>query len=383
MDINREDQILRWLRGECTDSETEELRKWAAASEANRRMLDDLQRIHAAAPYLRGLGRFRKADALSRVKPVARKPRRTLMRMMRYAAVAVVAVTCGWFGYRALAPHGEALQYEFTPGEKKAILSFSDGSSVTIGESGERTFSDPVTGRTVTLAEDDLLDYSDSGDGQTTPATHRITIPRGGEFKLRLPDGSQVWLNSGTTLEYPTAFGEGNREVALSGEAFFEVESDAASPFRVTMGQTVIEVTGTSFNASCYPEDKIFDAVLESGRISFRADGRTVEVEPGQRALYDPAKGGISVENVDLKYYSAWRDGTFYFYDTPLTEIMAKLGRWYDVEFVYDPAAIEGLRFSGVAYRDRPLDDMIEVLESIQVVRFDRKEGRRVGVAPF
>ena len=186
-----------------------------------------------------------------------------------------------------------------------------------------------------------------------------------------LSDGTKVWLNSETCLEYPLAFGEHSREVRLSGEAYFEVTKDEARCFNVIMEGATIEVMGTSFNASCYPGEGQCWAVLESGKINLRTDHGVAAVNVGECASYDIASGKVTVESVDLKYFTSWRYGTFYFYNTPLSEIVQKLGRWYDVHFKFADESLRDVCFSGAALRSKPIDFMLELLASTQSLKFD------------
>lgn len=188
---------------------------------------------------------------------------------------------------------------------------------------------------------------------------------------LVLSDGTKVWLNSETRLEYPLAFGEHSREVRLSGEAYFEVTKDEARCFNVIMEGATIEVMGTSFNASCYPGEGQCWAVLESGKINLRTDHGVAAVNVGECASYDIASGKVTVETVDLKYFTSWRYGTFYFYNTPLSEIVQKLGRWYDVHFKFADESLRDVCFSGAALRSKPIDFMLELLSSTQSLKFD------------
>ena len=188
---------------------------------------------------------------------------------------------------------------------------------------------------------------------------------------LVLSDGTKVWLNSETRLEYPLAFGEYSRDVRLSGEAYFEVTKDEARHFNVIMEGATIEVTGTSFNASCYPREGQCRAVLENGKINLRTEHGGVAVDVGECASYDIVSGKVTVEAVDLKYFTSWRYGTFYFYNTPLSEIVQKLGRWYDVNFKFADESLRDVCFSGAALRSKSIDFMLELLASTQSLNFD------------
>jgi len=149
------------------------------------------------------------------------------------------------------------------------------------------------------------------------------------------------------------------------------VTKDEARHFNVIMEGATIEVTGTSFNASCYPGEGQCRAVLESGKINLRTEHGVAAVDVGECASYDIVSGKVTVEAVDLKYFTSWRYGTFYFYNTPLSEIVQKLGRWYDVNFKFADESLRDVCFSGAALRSKSIDFMLELLASTQSLKFD------------
>ena len=198
-----------------------------------------------------------------------------------------------------------------------------------------------------------------------------VHADRGERSGVTLPDGTQVKLNAESSLSYTHDFGRELRQVNLEGEAYFEVTKDEARCFNVIMEGATIEVMGTSFNASCYPGEGQCWAVLESGKINLRTDHGVAAVNVGECASCDIASGKVTVETVDLKYFTSWRYGTFYFYNTPLSEIVQKLGRWYDVHFKFADESLRDVCFSGAALRSKPIDFMLELLSSTQSLKFD------------
>ena len=261
------------------------------------------------------------------------------------------------------------------PGGPKAVLYLSDGQVVDLNQVVDSVIVDRNSGQEIVFAKDvNTLNYSQittSNEEKSELVYNRIEVPRGGEYMLVLSDGTKVWLNSETRLEYPLVFGSNSRDVRLSGEAYFEVTKDEARRFNVQMEEATIEVTGTSFNASCYPEDGWCDAVLESGKINLRTGHGLTPVEVGECVSYDIVSGKVRVEKVDLKYFTAWRYGTFYFYNTPLSDIVRKLERWYNVNFKFADESLRDVCFSGAALRSKPIDFMLELLASTQSLKFD------------
>jgi ferric-dicitrate binding protein FerR (iron transport regulator) len=141
-----------------------------------------------------------------------------------------------------------------------------------------------------------------------------------------------------------------------------------------------VEVTGTSFNLSCYPDDPAVIATLESGSVSFVTDRHAKRLAAGEQARYTPRTGAIAVEQVDLNFHSSWRHGRFNFYNTPLREITDKLGRWYDARFEFVDPSLETLCFSGAALRAKPIEFILELLEHTRSLRFTVLPGRVIRV---
>lgn len=148
-----------------------------------------------------------------------------------------------------------------------------------------------------------------------------------------LPDNSKVWLNGGSLLIYPSQFISKERNVSLSGEAYFDVTKDASHPFVVNMNQSKLTVLGTTFNVSSYPDSDETTATLETGRIQINIDGQAKDyfLLPNDQLVYNSATGRVNISQVNSDDYSAWRTGALYFNDTPFDEAIRRLERAYNV----------------------------------------------------
>ncbi len=167
-----------------------------------------------------------------------------------------------------------------------------------------------------------------------------IDTPAGSKIKTELPDGTMIWQNSGSTIKYPKNFTRRNRQVFLSGEAYFDVKSDKLHPFTVLTSTHQIKVTGTQFNVSAYENDGNFTVALVSGKILARKQGSGQAAEhtliPGDCLVSTPGYEDFIKHHVDLDKYVSWIDGKLIFRDDPLEKILKKLGRWYNVEIEID-----------------------------------------------
>lgn len=203
---------------------------------------------------------------------------------------------------------------------------------------------------------------------QSTDSFITISTPNGSRIKTELPDGTIVWQNSGSVVKYPRNFTRRNRQVILSGEAFFDVRSDKMHPLYVTTRDLRIRVTGTRFNITSYDDEPESSVVLEKGKITVEKldSGSSVEyfLLPGDRLIDSPRKGLAIFHNTDVEKYTSWIEGKLIFENDPLEVIMKKLSRWYSTEIVVnDP---------GNRFRNLPFTMTIENETLPQVLEYLR-----------
>ena len=200
--------------------------------------------------------------------------------------------------------------------------------------------------------------------------TQSISTPYGGKTNFILPDGSSVWLNSGSTFRYPSRF-DGERFVELTGEAYFNVEKQK-EPFKVKTKYGEVEVFGTEFNVKAY-ENESFYTTLESGSVVFtNTNGKQAKLETGMQVVFDSKN--FNLRQVNTKLYTSWKDGQLIFRDEPLQNIITQLERWYNVKITLKDESIKNLKFNGTI----EMESFSEVLELIKVTTpikysFDRK----------
>ncbi len=208
--------------------------------------------------------------------------------------------------------------------------------------------------------------------------TNTIRIPRGGQYRIRLPDGTKVWLNSATTLIYPTVFTGNERIVNLIGEAYFEVAKNAKQPFKVMALGTEIHVTGTHFNVTAYNNEFKVTTTLVEGHVTVSKDRSSVNLTPGTQAITSRQSDRIDTKEVDTDYALAWINGDFLFEDQDIYTIMKDIARWYNVEVVFK--GTPGTEtFGGTYARSKGLEELLKHLESLSNIRFEVNE-RRVTV---
>lgn len=205
----------------------------------------------------------------------------------------------------------------------------------------------------------------------TEPVMNTLVVPNGKRAKITLSDNSSIWLNSGTKLIYPARFASDKREVYLEGEAIFEVSHDTEHPFHVITPNVEIKVLGTIFNISAYKDDQTTSAVLESGSVELSYTGGSIFgkskslMVPGMLAVYDPQKRSLEQTRVNTKNFISWRDGYLTFEQQPLSGILKKIARYYNVTILLKDQELANETFSGsLAFRDSSAQ-MLEVIAEI------------------
>jgi len=202
---------------------------------------------------------------------------------------------------------------------------------------------------------------------QLAEQLYEITSPKGHVSKVKLPDGTEVWINTNSSIVYDaSSFNSHKREIQLKGEAYFEVTSSVEKPFTVVTPHANIKVTGTSFNVNAYPASMLFETVLAEGKIELQlksGDTELLEVEPNQRVVFNSINKKFDIEQVEAEMFTAWRNGEIIFKDATLADLIKELERIYDIEFHMQPANLGQLRFRGMfSYNN----NLIEALEKIK-----------------
>ena len=236
------------------------------------------------------------------------------------------------------------------PVDDKVVLVLSDGKQIGMSHVADDTLQ--VGRNVVAEAGEKTLRYdSASVAGEEAPLEmNKVLTATGGFYTLVLSDGTRVWLNSESELEFPVAFGRGEREVRLRGEAFFEVARDSARPFYVVAGDVRTRVLGTSFNVKAYANEPAVTATLFTGKIEvapLKDLARRVVLSPGRQAAWDGRGGEMTVADADLRHVAAWKNGMFIFNGENIDAITRQIERWYGVRFVYQIPDKDNYTFNG------------------------------------
>ncbi len=206
----------------------------------------------------------------------------------------------------------------------------------------------------------------------STVGNYKLVTSKGEKSYLQLPDGTKVWLNSCTTLEYAENYGHSNRSIYLDGEAYFEVAKNKDLPFVVKANGIDVKAIGTAFNVSAYMEDSQLTTTLFNGKVAVQPTLTKQEVllEPNQVAVYDKSRNKIEVVPYDKKLFAQWRGGFLSFEMMYLQDITKLLERNYNVVFRYENQGIKKLRFSGSFRNNENLSEILNVIKTNTGIRY-------------
>ncbi|GGG79148.1 iron dicitrate transporter FecR [Parapedobacter pyrenivorans] len=283
------------------------------------------------------------------------------------------------------------------PGGNVATLTLADGRIIKLNEIDTGNLANEV-GVRIIKSEEGLIFYQAArGASANREITYNtINTPKGGEYRVVLPDGTKVWLNAASSLRYPTSFTDDKREVELMGEAYFEVaktksrrtaggsKSKVSMPFIVKTKAQAVEVLGTHFNINAYDDDGTVKTTLLEGRVkvSLTSDGQNDGpyriLKPNEQAVLTSTDGGIQVNSVDPANAIAWKNGYFAFDNENITEVMSTIARWYDIDVDYQ-GDVSGKVFGGTISRFESFEKLLETIGLTGTIQF-KITGRRVTV---
>lgn len=292
----------------------------------------------------------------------------TLYRLLHRSTPPIIPVTAS------------TLKTDVAPGGNKAILTLADGTQIPLDSSGNGNLAQQGNTTVIKLDSGQLAYRSAAVQTPGNILYNTITTPRGGQFRITLPDGSQVWLNASSSLRYPTAFVGDERKVELSGEAYFEVAKKAGMPFRIGMKAMEVEVLGTHFNIMAYDEEDMIRTTLLEGAVKVSNDGNSKRLLPGQQARVHKTDGKMDVQqDVNTAAAIAWKNGLTQFDGQDLKAAMQMIARWYNVEVEYRSTA--PIHFRGVIPRNVPVSEVLGMMERTGEVHFSIT-GNKIIVLP-
>ncbi|MEL1252351.1 FecR domain-containing protein [Flavobacterium sp. DGU38] len=342
--------IYKYLSNEATEQEIQNLFEWIDASEENKKQFISIKKTWALSALTENI-------SINTAPIIKIKRKNKTRKYFQYAAVFIVLLGLIKiaFNFNPRAKHSKEIVLELGNGQTEYIT--KNNHSNIINDKGE-LIAKKLPGQIVYFGKtkDDEVIYNS------------LKVPYGKTFKLTLSDGTEVTLNSGTTLRYPEQFGiNGKRTVYLTGEAFFEVAKDKGHPFIVNANKADIEVLGTKFNVSAYAETPTVNSVLVEGSIRMyetQNPSNSVLLKPNQMATWQNSTKKITTKSVDSAFYSAWTKGELTFQDTPFSTIVKIIQRTYDVEIINKNSDLAKQNFTGtIKISESSVEDILELLK--------------------
>jgi transmembrane sensor len=372
--------IAKYLRKELTEQEQDQLEQWLQADTRNQELFKKLTDQTIIDSELETFETNNKDKAWKNIvkktgfksttrKSAASKP------WPAYAAAIVLLIALGVTLTRYRNTPGEQKmtvkpQQDLLPGSNKAVLTLADGSKVILDDAKRGKIANQQN-VIITKDQSGELVYQAAETSQTEDlppveknVMNTLATPRGGQYQIVLPDGTRVWLNSASSLKYPTTFAGNERRVELNGEAYFEVSKDPSKPFYVKTATQTVTVLGTHFNINSYADEIAAKTTLLEGsvRITGNTNGATAKLKPGEQAVNTITTIDVK-ENADIDEAVSWKNGKFLFRNTDLHTIMRQLSRWYDVDVEYQ-GNVAQKHYRGRISRNVPVSEIFQILKT-------------------
>jgi len=309
-----------------------------------------------------------------------RAPVITLMKRIAVAASVILVAGAGiWYfskqNKKEIPVVAKATQ-DVAPGGNKAVLTLGDGSSIVLDHAANGQLAMQGNTSVAKLNNGELAYNAQNGHAVFY---NSLATPRGGHYKITLPDGSIVWLNSASSLRFPTSFNGDKREVEMSGEAYFEIAKNVKQPFIVKVNDgSKVEVLGTHFNVMAYGDEDEAKTTLLQGAVKVDKGNASNLLKPGQQAAIEKDGKMKVLSNVNISEVTAWKEDQFSFNSADIHSIMKQISRWYDVDVEYKGNVSASL--NGNIKMSVPLSQVLEILTLAGNVKFD-VQGKKIVVS--
>lgn len=359
--------------GIISPADQEELDKWLAGSEKYRKLYEHLKTAEVYRDKEVLYSRFDRYYDPGRLKKKIRRRRTFRMQVGKYAAMIAfplifITAVVVWV------QKGDKMTVsdwsDLKPGKSSAILVLSGGEHRELASG----LSELTDGKVRIVNENGRLSYAGLSEKRKTDTAvtyHEIIVPRGGEYQLKLADGTHIWLNSGSSVKFPVEFKGKERQIQVTGEVFLDVAKDSLHPFVVRGRHITVKVLGTKFNIRDYGDEEMVMTTLVEGRIKVGSeDGKTFFLKPSEQYIYDKQKQTGEVREVDTSLFVSWQAGIYLFKSQRLEDILKLLSQWYDLQVFYQNPEAKDILFSGRLKRYENIGTLLGVFERLGGVNF-------------
>lgn len=376
--------ISKYLSTTISQEELDELNQWREKSPGNEKLFQKICDRENISHHESEKAKFNKQKGWNELnKRIQLSIRRKyIIRIISYAAIIILPIFMALLlitNQKETIRIAQQITEPIQPGDKKAVLTLDNGEVINLENFKNKEINEK-DGTSINIDEAALNYQSDTSKKEAAKEIYnRIDIPRGGEYSLLLSDGTKIYLNAMSSLRFPVRFTGDVRQVELTGEAYFEV-AKKEQPFIVKVNNMEVEVLGTRFNISAYPEED-YQTTLVSGSVKVYAQDRqaSYKLNPSEQAVFNSQTDKIDIREVDVSLYTSWIEGKIYFKDQRLEDIMKSLSRWYDMEVVYENEKVKNLRFGCNVDRYEDISPFLELLEKTGKVKIT-KEGKKITI---
>ncbi|MBW8332197.1 MAG: FecR domain-containing protein [Prolixibacteraceae bacterium] len=319
-------------------------------------------------------------EVWNRIQREAKVSKRTvLLKFIKYAAIFLLVFLSGGISYYFIQHTEKPIHFELAEttqtGSNEARIILSDGSEVSL-EKQISEISYSRNGQQLIVNNDTINQHS----GNQKEQINKVIIPYGKKSMIMLSDGTKVWLNAGSQLIYPSVFINKTRQVMLIGEAYFDVAKNPEKPFIVRASDIQIQVLGTRFDISAYPEDKMIQTVLEEGKVTLKYSGKgildkeySVDMVPNQKIEFNRSTGESKSQMVDVSKYISWKEGMLEFEKADLIRAIKQVERYYDVKIRLADPMIGLYKLSGkLDLKDEP-EEVLNVIKLTVPIDWQKK----------
>lgn len=368
--------IQKYLSHELNEQEFEELKRWIEEDASHKKTFVQLLSLRHVNNQLNLLHQFDKDASWEALQKRCTRRRLIRRRITIYSAAAAVAALIGiasllYFNHRNIDPviaDNKARTTSITKHTPppKATWVLANQSTVSLYQNQQEINGTQINNGEITFPQES--DNSTQAEPDADLLRNQILVPKGSEYSIVLSDGSKVKMNADSHLDFPVQFGE-IREVSLEGEAFFDVTHEASRPFIIKAHDHTVYVLGTTFNVTAYPNEEV-SVTLVNGKLKVISPSGEYYLSSGEHY----SSSHSSVSKVDTEFYTSWTNGIMEFDAMPFPLLVARLSRCYDVDIKIASKELETMKFTGVIFRNKPLDFALDIIQRVSDVQFEKKD---------
>ncbi len=376
--------LAKKMSGEVSNDEEQQIQDWLKQSENNQLLYDSIINATGISERNKIIEELDTQKAWTGYKKriVSAKKRRISYNILKYAAailLPIIAATTFFIVRNASEVVEQQVAHEkieIEPGSRNAILVLNNGQNINLG--GQKVLELKEQDGTEIVKDYENLNYK-KGQKTSLPSKiikNTIIVPHGGEYNLTLSDGTKIYINSMSKLEFPVQFLGNTRDVELQGEACFFVEKDPKHPFIVNVNGMKVEVLGTTFNVNAYNDNNQIVTTLVEGKVKVNfaeKNKESIVLAPSEQATYDTQNKQVDVRKVDVNCYVQWINGLYTFRNVTLDEIMKTLSRWYDFNVVFESPELKEITFEGGLNKYEEIEPILDIIKETNKVNITVK----------